>query len=87
MLTQKTNIHNSVLPKVGKIGKLIMKRNRWNEPEYYQGIKSNWICIAYDVCNSADYKFSRGIHLAYFQSLKYPKLIVRVAGFYFEEGE
>lgn len=84
MLTQKTNFHRHKLPKIGEIGKLIMSRNKWNEPQYYLGIKSNWICTAYNVCDSADYRYSLGIHLAYFRSLQYPKLTIEISGIYFE---
>ena len=85
MLTQKTNIHRSELPEIGSIGKLVMGRNRWGESIYHQNIKSSWICISFPVCDNV-FPSSRGIHTAFFKSLQYPKLIVRVSGFYFEEN-
>lgn len=87
MLTSRANVHRSKLPKIGAIGKLIMGYNRWNEPKYYKDIKSRWVVIGYNVCDSANYRYSHGIHLAYFQSLEYPEMIVELSGFYFEEDE
>lgn len=81
MLTQITNIHRSKLPKIGEVGYLTMKYNRWNEPQYYEGTKQTWQCIAYPLCDNAR-PYSLGIHTAFFRNLRTGK-VARVSGFYF----
>lgn len=82
MLSQKTNIHHSALPKVGETGYLVMKHGRYGNVEYYRGRKQRYIVSHYPLCDNI-YPYSRGIHTAFFRNLKNGE-IVRVSGFYFE---
>jgi hypothetical protein len=83
MLTARANIHHSVLPKVGAVGYLVMRQDRWGKPGYMHGLRQRWQCIGYPLCDNVR-PYSLGIHTAWFKALGDTRLAaVRVSGFYF----
>lgn len=86
MLSPVANVHHSVLPKLGEIGHVILRRNRFGDHEYLLGKrKEKWQVVAFPLSDSADQRYSRGIHTVYVQSLNHG-IIKKVSGFYFEGG-
>ncbi len=85
MLTTRTNVHHSTLPRLGAIGYLIEHIDRWGDVRYWFGRRQRYQCVAYPVCDSADWRYSRGIHTAWFRNLRNGKL-VQMSGFYFDEA-
>ena len=62
MLTARANIHRHKLPKLGAIVSL----DRLNLT--YNTVK-RWIVVAYPLSNSADQRYSSGIHCVYVKPL------------------
>lgn len=85
MLSSLANVHHSILPKLGEIGYVVIRRNRFGDNEYLLGRKEKWQVVAFPLSDSADQRYSRGIHMVYVQSLNHG-IIKQVSGFYFEGG-
>jgi hypothetical protein len=79
--SKRQNYHHSKLPEPGEIGYLVDYKGRFNE-KYYYGGKQKYQVIAYPLCDNV-LPWSKGIHTAYFKSLKNGK-IIKMSGFYFE---
>ena len=86
MLSTKQNFHHSILPKLGEIGYLRIPKIEYGITEnlYYRG-KQLYQVISFPLCDNC-LPYSKGIHTAYFQSLK-DGTIHRLSGFYFEKSE
>ena len=80
---QRQNYYHSKLPVPGAIGYLTNGKNRYGETLYFQGQKQKYQVIAFPLCDNV-LPYSKGIHTAYFKSLKNGK-IVKMSGFYFDE--
>ena len=78
----KQNYHHSILPKIGAVGYLV--DNKRGEKLYWKG-KQLYQVLAFPLCDNVS-PFSRGIHTAYFKSLK-NGIIEKMSGFYFESIE
>ncbi len=85
MLTSVNNIHRHTLPKLGAIGRLIMRRDPWTgkPSRYVQDRGEHFIVEAFPL-SDAPSAHSRGIHTAYFRSLA-DGVVVKASGFYFDE--
>lgn len=59
MLTQKSNIHHSKLPAIGAI---VEVHTRALQPGHRY---ARYIVEAYNLCDSADFRYSHGIHLVH----------------------
>ena len=90
MLTTATNFHRSVLPRVGEIGRLILRRDRWGKPSQFIGgcpggrRPARVIVEAYPMTDSPDVRYSWGVHTVFFRRLADGE-VFRTSGFYFEE--
>jgi hypothetical protein len=82
VLTTIGNIHHSILPKLGQIGYLIMKYDRWGKPEYYMGLRRKYYVSSFPLCDNV-WPYSLGIHTANFTTLD-NRQTVKISGFYFE---
>lgn len=83
MLTPAGNIHHSKLPKIGEIGYLIEKYERYtNKPIYWHGRKERVIVDSFPLCDNV-WPYSHGIHTANFRYLGHGD-VVRMSGFWFE---
>lgn len=86
MLATKANIHRSKLPAPGAVGYLTGGRNRLGEVLYLHGRRERVIAESFNVTDSADPRYSRGIHLATFRYLGRGDRVT-VSGFYFTPEE
>ncbi len=77
----RQNYHHSKLPKLGEIGYLVETKGRYNDKYYYNG-KQLYQVVAFPLCDNV-LPYSKGIHTAYFKSLKNGN-IIKMSGFYFE---
>lgn len=83
MLSQyRQNHHKSKLPSPGSVGYLISKYDRLGTAYHYRG-KQLYQVVAYPLCDNI-LPWSKGIHTAYFKSLK-DQTVHQLSGFYFEE--
>ena len=81
MLSHKSNIHRSILPKLGEVGYLIKGTDRYGYSLFW-GKKSKWRVVAFPLCDNVS-PYSIGIHTAYFLNLATGE-IKRYSGFYFQ---
>jgi len=62
MLTPIANIHRSKLPAPGEIVYLSDGFDRFGDRRYWNGRRQRWIVESYGLNDSADPRYSRGIH-------------------------
>lgn len=77
MLTPRGNVHGSKLPRLGAVGHIVGLR-RVNP-------RRRCIVVAYPLTDSADYRYSIGIHTVYVRFLDSGE-IQRFSGIWFQEA-
>ncbi len=90
MLTTATKFHHNVLPEIGEIGRLVIGWDRWGKPCQAVGgfpggrRPARVIVEAYPLTDSADVRYSWGVHTAFFKRLSDGRTF-RASGFWFEK--
>lgn len=80
---QRQNFHHSVLPKPGEIGRIDMRRGRQRDWDLDDGLcRRKCIVSHYALTDSADYRFSIGIHTVWVRFLDNGE-VRRFSGFWF----